>query len=139
MFIGKCYTNGYGRAEHLEKILSDHFRTYPKSEQEYLLRCYDEYMIMHMIRNWSTMKNPSSEIIQFLYAKIKFRKVMFLNIGFNEKEYKWKLMNPVFNEIFTTSDGAKICEMIKTLPEELQSNILTFAEVVKVLKQTKVK
>jgi hypothetical protein len=141
IFVGYCFSTDYGRAELLEKILHDRFKNLTASEQEHFLKCYDDYMLHHVINNWpksgGAAKRLTVEIIQFLYTKIKYRKVMFLNVGFSEKEYKWPIMSQVFNEIFTGCDDHKIKVLTNALNTDLQNNILAFAKEVREVKKNK--
>jgi hypothetical protein len=139
MFMGRGFAMDYGQSEHLEMILREFFKKMTDSEREFFLKAYDEYFLIHTIRNWATISKPSIETIQFIYSKIKYQRIMKPGIGFHERLYKWPMMRQIFNEVFGAGDVETLKILASPLPDELQKNIMAFAVEVKLLKETKVK
>jgi hypothetical protein len=125
----------YTRAEYMEKIMIEHFKKFNESEQEYLIKKYNDSILLETIRNWPLLPRITDETIYFIYSKIKFRQCSLLNIGFNEKDYKWGIMFKVFDEIFRRGDIGQIQILINSLSKDLQANILNFAQEVNELRE----
>ena len=139
MFAGQCYRHGIGRAGLLEEILRSYFdKNYSPSERAYWLAQYDEYMIVMLLNRWNEMKHRgfTPEVLNFLYNKVKYKKVMRLNIGFNEVDFKWPVMEVVFDKIFTGAAAEELKAAIKELSNELQNYIMQFLKEVQQVKTT---
>jgi hypothetical protein len=138
MFAGQCFTHQIGRSSLLNEILKSYFATkFTESEREYLLKKYDEYMIIDLLNTWHEIRqgNIRPEYINFLYDKIKYKKVMRLNIGFNEVDFKWPVMIKVFDAVFSNADLRILKEAMSELSDELKKHTVAFYETVKVVKK----
>lgn len=133
MFVGQCYIHSIGRAGLLEEILRSHFdKNCSQSERDHLLAKYDESMTAMLLNRWNEIKQRgfTPEILNFLYDKIKYKKVMRLNIGFNEVDFKWSIIAKVFDAVFNGLSQTELNETMIGLNDDLKSNIKAFYDVV---------
>jgi hypothetical protein len=129
MFKGNCYVLNVGDSIHMNEILKFYYSKLSASEREHFIRKYDEYIISDLLINWQKLRSSdklSREHIAFLYEKIKYRKVMLLNIGFNKKDFDWANMVKVFDVIFTSTTLDALKPLIKKMRPQLQDNINAF-------------
>lgn len=139
LFMGQCYIMGFTRARYMEDILREHFKMFTASQREHLLKKYDECFLQETIDNWHEFrKRLSHERLHFLYTKIKYKKIMRLNIAFNETDYHWPVMCKVFDGVFTAEAESELNELVEGLNPELVTNILGFYREVKEKKEKRV-
>lgn len=135
LFVGQCYVKSFGRARLLDDMIRSYFSSFTQSQKEHLLKKYEEYILNDLIEKWEGVKcKLTPEKVNWLFTKIRYQKIMKLNVGFNEKDYQWPLMFNVFNALFTNIPTADLKTMISTLPTDLQLNIIEFQKEIKLIK-----
>lgn len=136
LFMGHCYIMGFTRARFMEDIIRDYFKAFTASQREHLLKKYDECFLQETLEKWPDCRlRLSHERVNYLYSRIRYKKVMRLNIGFNEADYKWSVMFGVFDLIFTGGDEKALGILMQDLPQDLQLNCVEFFNEVKRLKE----
>jgi hypothetical protein len=134
-FMAQRDIMGFTTARYLEDILTNHFKTFSPSQLEYLDKKYDEILLDKTINNWHEIKtNVPDRTIRFLYEQIKYKKILNLNIPFNEADYNWTIMFRAFDYIFKGNE-IELHASIVELSDELKNNILAFYEVVKAVRE----
>lgn len=135
LFVGQCYVKSFGRARLLDDMIRSYFSQFTQSQKEFLLAKYEEYILNDLIEKWEGVKcKLTPEKVNWLFTKIKYQKIMKLNVGFNEKDYQWPLMFEVFNALFTNISLPDLKKMIITLPTDLQTNIFEFQQEINAIK-----
>ena len=135
MFMGQCYIMGFTRARFMEDILKNYFKSFSPSQIEHLLKKYDECFLRDTIDHWHEIRiRLSHQRVEFLYSKIKYKKVMRLNVPFNEADYNWTIIFKAFDFIFEENE-AELQLIIADLSAELKNNILAFYTEVNVVRQ----
>jgi hypothetical protein len=135
LFMGQCYIMGFTRARFMEDIIRNYFKAFTPSQREHLLKKYDESFLLETIEHWHDLrKKLSHERLHFLYSRIKYRKIMRLNVPFNEQDYNWPLMSEAFDFIFT-GNNMEFMRVIEPLSGELKNNLTAFFQEVKAIRE----
>lgn len=134
MFIAECLINEIGQSAHLYEIIKKYYReNFTQSQRDFLIKKFEEDMIIKLSDKWQSIKQRgfAPAQINFLYDKVKFKKVMRLNIGFNETDFKWDIMSRIFNLIFTGGSVEEIKKAAQDLSGDLREHILIFYKEVR--------